>query len=141
MNMSPEEVALTAVLVQQQAAGGGPEPDEMMSMMRECEEKGREPGKSSLGDDVTTGDLIVPGRVYHLHGDIAAGHFDEEEGEGNSEEGDDDESSEMGNCAVRRTSSEELSGIRLSSTMVADHSMDAYEPVMIALGQRYSKIE
>ena len=43
---------------------------------------------------------------------------------------------------VRRTTPEELSqgGIRLSSRMVDDHSMDLYEPAVVAAAQRYSRL-
>lgn len=52
---------------------GGPDPDEMMVMIQRCEQDGRRAERSSLGYDITTGDLIVPGRVYHLQDDVTFG--------------------------------------------------------------------
>lgn len=40
---------------------------------------------------------------------------------------------------VRKTSSAELGGIRLHSNMMADHSMNAYEPAIVTAAQRYMK--
>ena len=40
---------------------------------------------------------------------------------------------------VRKTSSAELGGIRLHSNMMADHSMNAYEPAIFAAAQRYTR--
>lgn len=40
---------------------------------------------------------------------------------------------------VRKTSSAELGGIRLHPNMMADHSMTAYEPAIVAAAQRYKK--
>lgn len=38
---------------------------------------------------------------------------------------------------VQKTSSAELGGIRLHSNMMADHSMNAYEPAIVAAARRY----
>lgn len=122
LSMSSEEVALTGLLVQRLAAGGGPSPDEMLAMVHQCQEAGLRPRKTAFGHEVTTGDLVIPGKVYWLNG--AGG-------------GQADSSTSKSGCSVRRTSSRELAGIRLSSSMVADHSMDAYEPAMIAAGELY----
>lgn len=40
---------------------------------------------------------------------------------------------------ARKTSSAELGGIRLHSSMMADHSMGAYEPAIVAAASRCKK--
>lgn len=41
--------------------------------------------------------------------------------------------------SVRKTSSAELGGVRLNNSMMADHSVDAYESAIAAAAQRYRK--
>lgn len=56
--------------------------------------------------------------------------------------GQEDESKKSGEIdvvSVRKTSSAELGGIRLHNNMVADHSMGAYEPALVAAASRYKK--
>lgn len=131
--MSSEEIALTALLVQRLAAGGGPSPDEVNSMVKRCEEEGRRPEKDALHSEVTVGDLIIPGKVYFLRGaEGAAAAAGVDSGRERRLEGDGD----LG--GVRRTSSAELGGIRLCNSMVDDHFMDGYEPALLAAAKRYS---
>lgn len=118
LNMSSDEAALTALLVQRLAVGGGPSPDEVMSMVRKCQEDGRQSRQESLLVGLTVEDLVIPGKVFLLEGCAV--------GDGSSV-----------NCLVRRIKSR-ARGIRLSSRMVDDHFMDAYELAMEAAGRRYS---
>lgn len=132
LGMTAEEVALTAVLVQRLAAGGGLSSDEMLSMVQKCRESGSQAENGSVRYGATVGDLVIPGKVFLL-----------ECGAGESG-GVDNEAQEEGSCGggkgtARRTSSKELGGIRLSNRMVDDHSMDAYEPAIIAAAQRCSR--
>eukprot|EP00752_Nemacystus_decipiens_P015850 g14160.t1 len=69
-SMSSEEVALTALLLKQLAAGGGPTPDQVMQLVQKCEREGVRPqkGKSRFSETMTVGDLIIPGNIYLLEG-------------------------------------------------------------------------
>lgn len=54
--------------------------------------------------------------------------------------GQEDESKTSGDVvSVRKTSSAELGGIRLHDDMMADHSMGAYEPAIVAAASRYKR--
>ncbi|CAN0409144.1 unnamed protein product [Ectocarpus sp. 12 AP-2014] len=124
--MSSDEVALTLLLLNQLATGGGPSPDEMLPMVERCEREGVRPqgGKRRSSDTMTVGDLIIPGVVFLLEGWDA---------ESESSAGKD------GLVTVRKTSSEELGGIRLNSSMMADHAMGAYEPAILGAALKYRK--
>lgn len=63
--MSSEEVALTALLLKQLAAGGGPTPDQVLQLVQKCEREGTRPqkGVSRCSETMTSGDLIIPGNV------------------------------------------------------------------------------
>lgn len=118
LKMSSEEIALTALLVQRLAVGGGHSPDDINTMVKICEEEGRRPEKDALLSEVTVGDLVIPGKVYFLRGAESA--------------------AAAAAGGVRRISSAELGGIRLCNSMVDDHFMDGYEPALFAAAQRYS---
>lgn len=119
LNMSSDEAALTALLVQRLAVGGGPSPDEVMSMMRKCEEDGQQSVQESLRSGLAVEDLVIPGKIFLLE-------------DGALENGG------SANCLVRRIKSR-ARGIRLSSRMVDDHFMDAYEVAMEAAARSYSR--
>lgn len=124
-SMTSKEFALTALLVKRLAGGGGGASfDEMLDMVRKCEQDGSHPGEETHHHDVTVGDLTIPGRVFLLTSRGGAGPQDN----GGTSGG-----------RVRRTSSRELGGIRLSNSMVDDHSMDAYELAILEAAQRYSR--
>ncbi len=63
--LSPDELALTALLLKQLAAGGGPSPDQVQALVQKCERDGTRPqkGKSRYSETMTVGDLIIPGNV------------------------------------------------------------------------------
>ena len=63
--MSSEEFALTALLLKQLAAGGGPTPDQVLQLVQKCEREGARPqkGMSRYSETMTAGDLIIPGNV------------------------------------------------------------------------------
>ena len=129
LKMSSEEIALTVLLAQRMAVGKGPSPDEVHTMVRDCHKEGKEPGKDDFHDEITVGDLIIPGKVYWLQGGkiAAAGGVDPER----TREDDGD----LGQ--VRRTSAAKLGGMRLCNSMVDDHFMEVYEAAMVAAAQRY----
>ncbi|CAM9441015.1 unnamed protein product [Sphacelaria rigidula] len=139
---SPKTILLKKL--EERAGGGkgegGPDPDEMMVMIQRCEQDGRRAERSSLGYDITTGDLIVPGRVYHLQDDVTFGTTTGSGGGGGvgvDDGGDVAAAGWMG--TVRRTSSDVFSrGIRLSATMLTDHFMDKYEPKLREAARRYA---
>ncbi|CAM9729332.1 unnamed protein product [Ectocarpus sp. 4 AP-2014] len=125
-SMSSDEVALTLLLLKQLATGGGPSPDEMLPMVERCEREGVRPqgGKRRSPDTMTVGDLIIPGVVFLLEGWDA---------------GSESSAGKDGLVTVRKTSSEELGGIRLNSSMMADHAMGAYEPAVLGAARKYRK--
>ncbi|CAM9900340.1 unnamed protein product [Ectocarpus sp. 6 AP-2014] len=125
-SMSSDEVALTLLLLKQLATGGGPSPDEMLPMVERCEREGVRPkgGKRRSSDTMTVGDLIIPGVVFLLEGWDA---------------GSESSAGKDGLVTVRKTSSEELGGIRLNSSMMADHAMGAYEPAILGAALKYRK--
>lgn len=63
--MTSDEVALTALLLNQLAVGGGPSPDEVLPMVQKCERDGYRPerGMFRCYKTMTVGDLIIPGNV------------------------------------------------------------------------------
>lgn len=124
--MSSNEVALTLLLLKQLATGGGPSPDEMLPMVQRCEREGVRPPKDKRrsSDTMTVGDLIIPGVVFLLEG------WDAESGSSTGK---------RGLVTVRKTSSEELGGIRLNNSMMADHAMGAYEPAILGAALKYRK--
>ncbi|CAM9689261.1 unnamed protein product [Ectocarpus fasciculatus] len=124
--MSSNEVALTLLLLKQLATGGGPSPDEMLPMVQRCEKEGVRPqqGKRRSSDTMTVGDLIIPGVVFLLEGWDA---------------GSESSAGKGGLVTVRKTSSEDLGGIRLNSSMMADHAMGAYEPAILGAALKYRK--
>ncbi|CAM9404614.1 unnamed protein product [Ectocarpus sp. 8 AP-2014] len=124
--MSSDEVALTLLLLKQLATGGGPSPDEMLPMVERCEREGVRPqgGKRRSSDTMTVGDLIIPGVVFLLEGWDA---------------GSESSTGKDGLVTVRKTSSEELGGIRLNSSMMADHAMGAYESAILGAALKYQK--
>ena len=125
LKMSSEEIALTALLVQGLAAGKRPSPDEVHSMVRDCQKEEKELGKEAFHDEITFGDLVIPGKVYWLEGSKIAAAAGVDPGK----DGDLDR--------VRRTSSAELGGMRLCNSMLDDHFMEVYEDAMVAAAQRY----
>lgn len=140
LGMSSDEAALTALLVQRLTVGGGPSPDEVMSMVRKCEEDGR---RSQLEEPPRCGrtaeDLVIPGSVFLVEGGAVgsdARQQQQQQEEEAEEEGSGNNSSSGGYCLVRRIKSR-ARGIRLSSRMVDDHFMDAYELAMEAAARRY----
>lgn len=64
-SMTSDEVALTALLLKQLAAGGGPTPDQVLQLVQKCEREGSRPqkGMSRCSETMTVGDLIIPGNV------------------------------------------------------------------------------
>ncbi|CAM9535125.1 unnamed protein product [Scytosiphon promiscuus] len=140
--MSSDEVALTALLVKQLAVGGGPSTDQVLSLVQKCERNAKRPkkkGRSTSSETLTAGDLVIPGSVYLMEGWNAQGDgaqaLPKGEGAGGSGKGRKDRSK----VSVRKTSSDELGGIRLNSNMMADHVMGSYEPAILAAVERYSK--
>ncbi|CAM9575475.1 unnamed protein product [Pylaiella littoralis] len=132
--MTSDEVALTALLLKQLAVGGGPSPDDVLPMVKKCERQGYRPDKGLFRSykTMTVGDLIIPGNVYLIEG------WKTEDGaqEGGSKGG---RGRGRNAVSVRKTSSAELGGVRLNNSMMADHSVDAYESAIAAAAQRYRK--
>lgn len=64
-SMTSDEVALTALLLQQLAVGGGPSPDQVLPMVQKCEREGYRPEQGMFRSykTMTVGDLIIPGNV------------------------------------------------------------------------------
>ncbi|CAM9823505.1 unnamed protein product [Laminaria digitata] len=128
VGMTPEEVALIALHVKRisDSGGGGASPDEMLAMVRRCEEEGRSHHRYRHSDDSNSN---------------GGSSNSSSTSTSNSSASSSTNSSGLDGVvfSVRRTTSEELSkgGIRLSNRMVDDHSMDLYEPAVIAAAQRY----
>lgn len=68
--MSSEEFALTALLLKQLAAGGGPTPDQVLQLVQKCEREGARPqeGVPCSSETMSVGDLIIPGHVRWTRG-------------------------------------------------------------------------
>lgn len=136
--MSSDEVALTALLVKQLAVGGGPSPDQVLSLVQKCEKNAKRPkkkGRDRSAETLTAGDLVVPGSLYLLEGWNSQGDGAPAADKG----GGVSERKGRSKVSVRKTNSEELGGIRLNSNMMADHVMGSYEPAILAAAERYSK--